>query len=110
MRENGPSDRAERGRVVAFDRDPSLFRDHVAAVAAGRDPGVSLDEIADDFGISVGTIEEWMPGRMPDDASAPADGSATTSECLDLVERVRALEREEALLQQIVERIAPLDR
>ena len=39
---------------------PQEFRDDVVAVARQRGPGTSLKQIAEDFGISEGTLSNWM--------------------------------------------------
>jgi transposase-like protein len=38
------------------NRYPQEFRDDVVAIARGREAGVSLQQIADDFGVSKGSF------------------------------------------------------
>ena len=51
---------------------PQEFRDDVVRVALNRDAGVTLAQIAKDFGIHVGTLDKWMRqartavGEQPD--------------------------------------------
>ena len=39
---------------------PKEFRDDVVRVALNREPGVTLSQIAKDFGIHVGTLDKWL--------------------------------------------------
>ncbi|WP_427846993.1 transposase [Corynebacterium meridianum] len=46
--------------AVAPERYPKEFRDDVVRVALARDPGVTLVQVATDFGIRVGTLDKWL--------------------------------------------------
>ena len=46
--------------VVETKRYPKEFRDDVVRVALARDPGVTLVQVATDFGIHVGTLDKWL--------------------------------------------------
>ena len=46
--------------VVVPKRYPKEFRDDVVRVALARDPGVTLVQLATDFGIHVGTLDKWL--------------------------------------------------
>ena len=39
---------------------PKEFRDDVVRVAQSREPGVTIAQVAKDFGIHPGTLENWM--------------------------------------------------
>ena len=39
---------------------PKEFRDDVVRVAQNRDPGITLAQIAKDFGVHVGTLDKWI--------------------------------------------------
>lgn len=41
-------------------RYPKEFRDDVIRIALARDRDVSLAQIAEDFGIHVGTLDKWL--------------------------------------------------
>ena len=42
---------------------PSEFRRDVVVVAMNREPGVTLEKIAADFGIHPITLSTWLPGQ-----------------------------------------------
>lgn len=75
---------------------PKEFRDDVIRVALNREPGVTVAQIATDFGISAGTLEKWLT-RYRIDTGEKA--GVTTSENAEL----RALRRKNRLLEQEVE-------
>lgn len=39
---------------------PREFREEVVAVARGRESGVTITQIATDFGISEATLQNWL--------------------------------------------------
>ncbi|MBF6235083.1 transposase, partial [Nocardia farcinica] len=55
---------------------PREFRDDVVRVARDRDEGVTLDQIAADFGIHPMTLSKWMRQADVDEGVKPG---ATTS-------------------------------
>lgn len=75
---------------------PKEFREDVLRVARNREPGVTLAQIAKDFGIHTGTLENWMRGERVD---AGEQSGVTTSEAAEL----RELRRRNRLLEQEVE-------
>lgn len=75
---------------------PKEFREDVLRVARNREPGVTLAQIAKDFGIHTGTLENWMRGERVD---AGEQSGVTTSEAAKL----RELRRRNRLLEQEVE-------
>ena len=72
---------------------PKEFRDDVVAVARGRDAGVTLKQIADDFGISEASLNNWLKAA---DIEAGNRLGVTSSES----EELRALRRRAKLLEQ----------
>lgn len=75
---------------------PKEFRDDVVRVALNRESGVTVAQIATDFGISPGTLEKWLTRYRIDAGEKPG---VTTSENAEL----RALRRKNRLLEQEVE-------
>lgn len=55
---------------------PREFRDDVVRVARNRDEGVTLDQIAADFGIHPMTLSKWMRQADVDEGVKP--GATTT--------------------------------
>lgn len=79
---------------------PREFRDDVVAVARRRDPGVTLEQIAADFGIHAMTLSNWI--KKADIADGRRDG-VTETESADLRDarrRIRLLEQENEVLRR----------
>lgn len=55
---------------------PQQFRDDVVRVARNRDSGVTLEQIAADFGGHPITLSKWMRQAEVDDSAKP--GTTTT--------------------------------
>jgi transposase-like protein len=54
---------------------PREFRDDVVAVARRRDPGVTLKQIAEDFGIAEASLTNWLKtGRYRGREATRSDG------------------------------------
>ena len=49
---------------------PQEFRDDVVRVARQRDPGVTLEQIAADFGIHPMTLSTWLRKATEDEESS----------------------------------------
>lgn len=47
---------------------PSEFREDVVRVARSREPGVTIEQIATDFGVHPMTLTKWLP---VEEAGAP---------------------------------------
>ncbi len=69
------------------------FRDDVVAVARGREPGVLLKQIAEDFGISESLLSNWMKAVDVEELARPGVTQ-------DAAEELRELRRREMLLEQ----------
>lgn len=75
---------------------PKEFRDDVVRVALNREQGVTLAQIAADFGVHSGTLENWLNRYRVEAGEKPG---TTDSENQEL----RALRRKNRLLEQEVE-------
>ena len=54
---------------------PSEFRDDVVRVARNREPGVTIEQIAKDFGVHPMTLQKWLRRSDIDEGTKPADGT-----------------------------------
>ena len=81
---------------------PREFRDDVVRVARNRDDGVTIEQIANDFGVHPMTLSKWMRQADIDDGAKPG---STTTESAELRElrssrRNRLLEQENEVLRR----------
>ena len=79
---------------------PREFRDDVVRVARSRDAGVTLERIADDFGIHPMTLSKWMRQADVDDGAKPGASRTESAELRDLRRRNRLLEQENEVLRR----------
>ncbi len=79
---------------------PREFRDDVVRVARGREPGVTIEQIAKDFGVHAVTLHKWLQRAAVDEGAKPG---VTRSEAVELREarqRIRLLEQENEVLRR----------
>ena len=93
------------GRVgwkdVAVPRPyPKEFRDDVVRVARNREDGVTIEQIAADFGIHPMTLSKWMRQAAVEAGEKPGVTGAESAENLKLKRRVRLLEQENEVLRR----------
>ena len=79
---------------------PREFRDDVVRVARKRDAGVTIEQIADDFGIHAMTLSKWLRQASIDDGEKPGVTSAEAKENRELRKRVKLLEQENEVLRR----------
>lgn len=79
---------------------PQEFRDDVVRVAQAREPGVTLAQIAKDFGIHVGTLDKWMRQARFEQREQPGVPQSETTELRELRKRNRLLEQENEVLRR----------
>src|SRR5690554_4153323 len=79
---------------------PKEFRDDVVRVAQNRDPGVTLAQIAKDFGVHVGTLNKWLREARIDDGEQPGVTRSESNELRELRKRNRLLEQENEVLRR----------
>jgi transposase len=77
---------------------PKEFRDDVVAVA--RKGQASLAQIAKDFGISEGSLANWMKQADVEDGRRPGLTDADRAELRELKKRNRLLEQENEVLRR----------
>jgi transposase len=79
---------------------PREFRDDVVHVARNRDSGVTLEQIAADFGIHPMTLSNWLRQADIDEGEKPGVTSNEAAENRELRKRVRLLEQENEVLRR----------
>ena len=73
---------------------PKEFREDVVRVARGRDGGVTLEQIAADFGIHPMTLSKWLRQADIDDGVRPGRTSQESAELRAANRRIHLLEQE----------------
>lgn len=89
------------GRMITMPpRFPKEFRDDVVRVALERGPGVTLVQIAKDFGIHVGTLEKWLRQERVETGEKPGITRSENEELRELRRRNKLLEQEVEVLRR----------
>ncbi|MFC4157702.1 transposase [Corynebacterium marambiense] len=86
--------------VVGPKRYPKEFRDDVVRVAVARDPGVTLVQVATDFGIHVGILDTWLHQERQGAGEQEGVCRSESQELRDLRRRNRPLEQENEVLRR----------
>ena len=73
---------------------PQEFRDDIVKVARSRPDGVTLEQVAADFGIHPMTLSKWLRQAAVDDGDRPGVTTTESAENRELRKRVRLLEME----------------
>lgn len=79
---------------------PKEFRDDVVRVARSREPGVTIEQIARDFGVHPMTLQKWMRRADIDEGAKPGLSRAEAAEVRELRKRDRLLEQENEVLRR----------
>ena len=79
---------------------PREFRDDVVRVARNRDDGVTIEQIAADFGVHPMTLSKWMRQADIDDGAKPGTSTGDSAELRELRRRNRLLEQENEVLRR----------
>lgn len=79
---------------------PKEFRDDVVRVARTREPGVTIAQVAKDFGIHPGTLEKWLYRSRVDAGETPGVTTEENAELRELRKRNRLLEQEVEVLRR----------
>ncbi|MCB0922890.1 MAG: transposase [Actinobacteria bacterium] len=79
---------------------PKEFRDDVVRVARNRDEGVTLEQIANDFGIHPITLSKWLRQAAIDEGDKVGVSTAEAKENRELRRRVELLEQENEVLRR----------
>ena len=79
---------------------PKEFRDDVVRVARSREPGVTLEQVAADFGIHVMTLSNWIKKADIEDGRRDGVSEAESADLRDARRRIRLLEQENEVLRR----------
>ncbi|MGK0721410.1 transposase [Leucobacter sp. Z1108] len=79
---------------------PREFREDVVAVARSRESGVTIKQIATDFGISEATLQNWLRQADVEYGNRPGQTAADAAEARELKKRIRLLEQENEVLRR----------
>ncbi|MGJ0185095.1 IS3 family transposase [Corynebacterium glyciniphilum] len=79
---------------------PSEFRDDVVRVARNREPGVTIEQIAKDFGVHPMTLQKWLRRADIDAGAKPGTTRTEAAEIRELRKRNRLLEQENEVLRR----------
>jgi len=79
---------------------PREFREDVVRVARGREPGVTLEQVAADFGIASSCLHRWLKAADVQDGRKPGSTDAERAELRELKRRNRLLEQENEVLRR----------
>ena len=79
---------------------PSEFRDDVVRVARDREPGVTIEQIAKDFGVHPMTLQKWLQRAVVNSGAKPGVTRTEAAETRELRKRVRLLEQENEVLRR----------
>lgn len=79
---------------------PREFREDVVRVARERGPGVTLAQIATDFGVHPITLSKWLRAADVEDGVKPGATSDQLAELRELKRRNRLLEQENGVLRR----------
>jgi transposase len=79
---------------------PREFRDDVVRVARHRDDGVTIEQIASDFGVHPVTLTKWMRQADIDEGAKPGISSTDSAELREARRRIKLLEQENEVLRR----------
>ena len=76
------------------------FREDVVRVARGREPGVTIEQIARDFGVHPMTLQKWLRQDDIDKGTKPGQSRHESEEMRQASKRIRLLEQENEVLRR----------
>ena len=79
---------------------PQEFRDDIVKVARSRPDGVTLEQVAADFGIHPMTLSKWLRQAAVDDGAKPGATRTENVELREARKRIRLLEQENEVLRR----------
>ena len=79
---------------------PREFREDVVRVARNRAAGVTLEQIAADFGVHPITLSKWLRKADVEDGVKSGASSAQLVELREAKRRIRTLEQENEVLRR----------
>ncbi|MFF1810726.1 transposase [Streptomyces sp. NPDC058251] len=79
---------------------PDEFREDVVRVARNRGPGVTLEQVAADFGVHAVTLSKWMRRADIDDGVKPGTTTQENAELRAARQGIKLLEQENEVLRR----------
>ncbi|MEU6707352.1 IS3 family transposase [Streptomyces wuyuanensis] len=79
---------------------PEEFRQDVVRVARNRGPGVTVEQVATDFGVHPMTLWKWMRRADINDGARPGTTSQENAELREARRRIKLLEQENEVLRR----------
>ena len=79
---------------------PGEFREDVIAVARRRESGVTITQIATDFGISEATLQNWLRQVDCDEGSRPGQTASDAADARELKKWIRLLGQDSEVLSR----------
>ncbi len=79
---------------------PQEFREDNVAVARRREPGVTLSQVAKEFGVSDATLTNWLKQADVEEGRKPGQTRDDAAEVRELRRRNRLLEQENEVLRR----------
>ncbi|WUW26506.1 IS3 family transposase [Streptomyces sp. NBC_01463] len=79
---------------------PQEFREDVVRVARNRGPGVTVEQVAADFGVHAMTLWKWMRRADIDDGVKPGTTGQESVELREARRRIKLLEQENEVLRR----------
>ncbi len=79
---------------------PQEFRDDVVRVARDREPGVTVEQIAKDFGVHPMTLFKWLRQAEVDEGAKQGVTRNDSAELREARKRIKLLEQENEVLRR----------
>lgn len=79
---------------------PQEFRDDVVRVARNREPGVTVEQIAKDFGVHPMMLFKWLRQADTDEGTKPGLSRNDSAELREARKRIKLLEQENEVLRR----------
>ncbi|WP_433731921.1 IS3 family transposase [Actinoplanes sp. CA-051413] len=79
---------------------PRAFRDDVVRVTRDREPGVTVEQIAKDFGVHPMTLFKWLRQADIDEGVKPGVSGTESAELREARKRIKLLEQENEVLRR----------
>jgi len=79
---------------------PQEFRDDVVRVACDREPGVTVEQIATDFGVHPMTLFRWLRQAEVDEGATPGVSRNDSAGLREARKRIKLLEQENEVLRR----------
>ncbi len=88
---------------------PQEFRDDVVRVARDREPRVTVEQIAKDFGVHPMTLFKWLCQADADEGTKPGMTRNDSAELREARKRIKLLEQENEVLRRATAYLSQAD-